>query len=83
MARVTILDERCKGCMLCTTVCPKDVLAQSDRINQQGYKVVEVVDEESCTGCTACAMICPDYAIRIMKVVKPKAKAESKEDAGK
>ncbi|QJT10019.1 4Fe-4S dicluster domain-containing protein [Oceanidesulfovibrio marinus] len=79
MARVTILDERCKGCMLCTTVCPKDVLAQSDRFNQQGYKVVEVVDEESCTGCTACAMICPDYAIRVYKPVKPKAKAESKE----
>ncbi len=83
MARVTILDERCKGCMLCTTVCPKDVLEQSDRINQQGYKVVEVVDEESCTGCTACAMICPDYAIRITKLVKPKAKAASKEDAEK
>ncbi len=83
MSRVEFIDERCKGCLLCTTVCPVGIIVQSNRFNQQGYKVAEVPaeDMEKCTGCTSCAMICPDYAIRVFKTRKAKAdKSKEAED---
>ncbi len=69
MTKVTIREDRCKGCLLCAEICPKGTLAQAERFNQQGYKVVEVVDDDGCTSCAACAMICPDFAIRVVKPV--------------
>lgn len=74
MSRVEFLDERCKGCLLCTTVCPKEIIRQSDRFNQHGYKVAEVAaeDMDKCTGCTSCALICPDIAIRVYRTKKAK-----------
>ncbi len=72
MSRIVIREERCKGCLLCTTVCPKGIIRQSDRFNQQGYKVVEVAegDMDKCTACTACAQICPDFAITVFRTPK-------------
>ncbi|CCO23022.1 4Fe-4S dicluster domain-containing protein [Maridesulfovibrio hydrothermalis] len=74
MSRVEFLEERCKGCLLCTTVCPKEIIKQSDRFNQHGYKVAEVKPEDmdECTGCTSCALICPDIAIRVYRTKKAK-----------
>lgn len=74
MSRVEFLEERCKGCLLCTTVCPKEIIRQSDRFNQHGHKVAEVKaeDMEQCTGCTSCALICPDIAIRVYRTKKAK-----------
>ena len=76
MSRVEFIDERCKGCLLCTTVCPVTIIAMSERFNQQGYKVAEVpeADMEKCTGCASCAMICPDNAIRVYKSKRKTAK---------
>lgn len=79
MHRIFIDEERCKGCQLCTVVCPKEILATSSRFNQQGYKVVEVMSQEECTACAACARICPDFAIRVFKK-KKQEKAESIEE---
>ncbi|EGJ49428.1 4Fe-4S dicluster domain-containing protein [Desulfocurvibacter africanus] len=78
MSRIAIQEERCKGCLLCTLVCPKKIIVQSERINRFGYKVAEVRegDMDKCTGCASCAMICPDYAIEVWKTVKAKAEAE-------
>ena len=72
MARIAILFDRCKGCLLCSTVCPKGIIQASDHINQQGYKVAEVPEEnmDKCTGCASCALICPDVAIRVFRPVK-------------
>jgi len=72
MSRIVIREERCKGCLLCTTVCPKGIIRQADRFNQQGYKVAEVAEEDmgKCTACTACAQICPDFAITVFKTPK-------------
>lgn len=75
MPRVAFKEDRCKGCLLCTLVCPKQIIAPSSRFNQQGYKVVEVTELEQCTGCASCALICPDCAIAVFKDKKP-AKAE-------
>ena len=78
MSRVKFIDERCKGCLLCTTVCPAEIIIQSDRFNQQGYKVAEVKEEDmsKCIGCASCALICPDFAIRVWKTPKPKKAKE-------
>ncbi len=65
MSRVVFLEHRCKGCMLCATVCPKKLIAKTERFNGQGYQVVAVNDDSQCTGCAACGLICPDVAIRV------------------
>ena len=77
MSRILVTEERCKGCLLCTTVCPVAIIRQSERINQQGYKVAEVGadDMDKCTGCTSCATICPDMAIEVWRTKKSKKAA--------
>ena len=72
MSRIVIREDRCKGCLLCTTVCPEEIIVQSDRINPQGYKVVEVTDMEQCIGCASCAKMCPDFCITVYKTKKQK-----------
>lgn len=77
MSKVEFNQERCKGCLLCTAVCPVEIIVQSENFNKQGYKMVEVAesDMDKCTGCTACALICPDMAIRVWKSKKEAANA--------
>lgn len=58
-------EDRCKGCELCTTVCPVDIVKMSDRINKKGYYVATVSDKDKCIGCMFCAQICPDVVIEI------------------
>lgn len=66
MAKVTINIERCKGCELCTTVCPqKIIIIDFETINSNGYNPAKVIDQSKCTGCISCAKICPDVAIEI------------------
>ncbi len=74
MSRIVFIEERCKGCRLCTTVCPKHIIEPSKRFNQLGYQVMEVPLEKTslCTGCAACGLICPDVAIRVFKTHKQK-----------
>lgn len=74
MSRITVSEERCKGCLLCTLVCPVEIIRQGERINQNGYKVAEVQaqDMAKCTGCASCAQICPDVAIEVWRGKKPK-----------
>lgn len=59
--------NHCKGCELCVTVCPKQILKISDtEVNEMGYHPISVVDQEACTGCAVCALMCPDGVIRVM-----------------
>ena len=66
-SRVEFREDRCKGCLLCTEVCPSGIIQQSSRFNQKGYKVTEdpPVMMAECKGCAFCAMMCPDYAINV------------------
>lgn len=65
---LTVDQERCKGCALCTTVCPKNLVTlSSSAINSKGYHPAAVEHAEDCIGCASCAKICPDSAIRIEK----------------
>lgn len=66
MAKVTFDENRCKGCELCTTVCPvKIVVMDRDRINSKGYYPATVKEMDKCTGCASCARICPDVVITV------------------
>ena len=61
-------DTRCKGCMLCISVCARKILEiKKDKINIFGYQTPGITDEELCIGCAGCALICPDLAIQIYK----------------
>ncbi len=74
MSYITIREERCKGCLLCTAACPRGLVGQSGRINHQGYKVAELPHDRrgQCVACAACALVCPDSAIEVWKSPKQK-----------
>ena len=70
MARGTILidEDRCKGCELCTTVCPFNLVHIANHFNAKGYRPSTLVDPQGqCTGCTLCARMCPDVAIIVYR----------------
>ena len=55
MAKITIREERCKGCGLCVLSCPKKLLSISGTSNKNGYFVVKIDDQNACVGCASCA----------------------------
>ena len=66
MAKVTFDEERCKGCGLCETACPKGIVhLTTDKINSKGYHIATVTDSEKCIGCAFCATMCPDSVITV------------------
>lgn len=67
MPRIEIDEHRCKGCGICTTVCPRTIIAMSDKINAMGHTPAICTSQESCIGCALCAEICPDVAILVYK----------------
>ncbi len=74
--RIVIDSERCKGCELCTTVCPQNVIQMADSFNAKGYRPAVLVDPDGiCTGCAVCAIICPDVTITVYRQVTPRGAA--------
>ncbi|GAG02953.1 MAG: 4Fe-4S dicluster domain-containing protein [Desulfobacteraceae bacterium] len=70
---IKIEAELCKGCYLCTSVCPLNLISVSDSLNQKGYypaqyneKGIEI-ENHLCKGCALCAIICPDIAIEVYR----------------
>lgn len=64
---VSVDRERCKACLLCTSVCPKHIFSQSSNANSHGYLYMIPDNSKGCIGCTQCAVICPDAAIMLVK----------------
>lgn len=68
--RITLMNElylnhdKCKGCYLCVSVCPKEALSISTEVNAKGYNYV-MVDKNKCIACGSCYQICPDYVFEI------------------
>ncbi len=63
--RHVIDEDRCKGCGLCVTMCPKNVLEISDQVNTKGYFPAFRARPEDCIYCAICCTMCPDVAIDI------------------
>ena len=68
--RIDIERDHCKGCALCTTVCPQDVIEiDHELLNAIGYHPAQLVDPVGkCTGCAVCALVCPDVCITVYRV---------------
>jgi len=73
--RIVVDDARCKGCALCTSACPHDILHMADdRLNARGYHPVYLLDPDSrCTGCALCAVICPEACIQVYRITTRRA----------
>lgn len=75
---VRIDTDRCKGCDLCVSVCPQDVLTLNpDHLNAKGYHPALLVEtnEKHCTGCAICSVICPDVCITVLREPKQRRAA--------
>jgi 2-oxoglutarate ferredoxin oxidoreductase subunit delta len=68
---VVVDTERCKGCELCLSSCPTDVLRMTIDVNSKGYHYAYMENPEACTGCVNCATVCPDTAITVYRVKNP------------
>lgn len=67
--RVSFDENKCKGCELCTTVCPvKIVVMDKERINVKGYHPATVKEMDKCTACGSCAKMCPDVVISVERI---------------
>jgi len=65
---VTVNGDACKGCGLCVSVCPRQVLEISrSHFNARGVYPAAVIKQEVCIGCASCALMCPDGAITVEK----------------
>lgn len=65
---ITVNEERCKGCALCTGVCPKGIIEiNRQNRNKKGYHTAFCTDNAKCISCAMCAVICPDCAIKVEK----------------
>jgi 2-oxoglutarate ferredoxin oxidoreductase subunit delta len=71
MPHITINENRCKGCGLCTIACPKKLVSLREAPNSLGFTIAVFSDPEKCIGCTLCAEMCPDVAITVFKEPKP------------
>lgn len=60
--------ERCKGCELCKSFCPKKIIEMDTQVNAKGYCPAKMANQEACVGCQSCALVCPDNAIEIYEV---------------
>lgn len=71
--KIVINRELCKGCYLCASVCPRNLIVVSDKLNQKGYYPAEFQErregqkDRGCIGCATCATICPDVAIEVYR----------------
>ena len=68
---ITIDRELCKGCYLCLSVCPQEVIAKSESLNKKGYYPAKFEEDEAegkmCIACVRCATMCPDIAIEVYR----------------
>ena len=60
--------DKCKGCELCVSFCPKHLLALDAALNASGYHPAGLTDQDACVGCASCALMCPDCCISIYEL---------------
>jgi 2-oxoglutarate ferredoxin oxidoreductase subunit delta len=68
VGRVTVNEERCKGCGYCIEACNKESLhIDNSRRNRNGYSVASFNADGDCSGCAMCAEVCPDAALEVYR----------------
>ena len=67
MPKITIDKNKCKGCLLCISFCPKGLIGVDGKLNKRGVKPVKFNNNPDCMGCALCAIICPDCCIEVYK----------------
>jgi len=65
--KITIDMELCKGCELCISACPKELIKAAKTLNAASYFPAEFIDNNECTGCALCAITCPEIAIEVYR----------------
>jgi 2-oxoglutarate ferredoxin oxidoreductase subunit delta len=65
---IVVDKERCKGCNLCITACPVQVIALHKEVNNKGYNYAFMQQADACIGCSNCGWVCPDGCIAVYKV---------------
>ncbi len=66
---IEVNELYCKGCELCVSVCPKEVIAlDMQRLTPKGYHPAHLT-ADGCTGCGICAVVCPDAALTVYRHV--------------
>jgi 2-oxoglutarate ferredoxin oxidoreductase subunit delta len=74
LMKLAIDENRCKGCNLCTKVCPYKIFKEGKKLNRKGVAVPELDRPERCANCRlrnlygrqlcgVCQLTCPDQAI--------------------
>jgi 2-oxoglutarate ferredoxin oxidoreductase subunit delta len=72
---IDVNELYCKGCSLCVSACPKEVLElDMNRLTPKGYHPVVLVSD-GCTGCAICSIVCPDSALTVYRE-SPKKKSQ-------
>jgi len=78
MAKIIIDRDKCKGCLLCISFCPKGLISIDKDLNRRGVKPVKLSSQngaaseargeaQECIACSMCAIICPDCCIEVYK----------------
>lgn len=80
---IEINSERCKGCSLCVSVCPKKIIKIGNERTANGYLSAECIDNKKCISCKMCAVMCPDTAITVYAEKKTQTVIIKNERAGK
>ena len=64
---IVIDKEKCKGCEVCLSACPTNVISMANEVNGKGYHFAYPEIKEECTGCANCAIVCPDGVITVYR----------------
>lgn len=57
---VELKSEWCKGCNICVSFCPREVLKLENG-------KVTIANPDSCVRCGLCESFCPDFAIYLVE----------------
>jgi len=64
-ARISIDEQRCKGCGYCVEYCPREVLKMGTELSARGYYLAVVDDDSKCLACGFCEIVCPEFAVQV------------------
>jgi len=73
---IIIHEHYCKGCEICSLVCPKEVLEMVLAPDRWEGAIAKVANIETCNACMLCEYECPDFAIEVYSVKKEAKKKE-------